>query len=164
MINDIPSCCKISLKGYDAPLTILISYLGGAFAGKHRDATDGGHSISDLKVFVSQKHTEPSPSANEGVYNNVSGFRLSLLNVAQENCHAYSCIEIVIQGERGSSSFAHQNLFLTFSSINGCQIAVTSIFSSKQALVLESTSYRLGKNGQEVRKHDWQIARVISWW
>ena len=86
MINDIPSCCKISLKGYDAPLTILISYLGGAFAGKHRDATDGGHSMSDLKVFVSQKHTEPSPSANEGVYNNVSGFRLSLPNVAQENC------------------------------------------------------------------------------
>jgi hypothetical protein len=66
VIDGIPACCKITLKDNEAPLTILISYLGQ----KGKKGSD--ESRGDLKVYISHKYTEPSINNNEGVFNNVS--------------------------------------------------------------------------------------------
>ena len=53
VIDGITSCCKINLKGMEAPLVIQVSYLSKPNA----NGQGGG---ADMKVYISQKYTEPS--------------------------------------------------------------------------------------------------------
>eukprot|EP00347_Sterkiella_histriomuscorum_P002453 403368090 len=54
LIPGLDQICKLSLRGYYAPLNILFTY----------------ENQGDLKVMISQKHIEPSLTNNEGVYLN----------------------------------------------------------------------------------------------
>ena len=55
VFDGVPLCCKLSLRGYEAPLTLNIKNLGKG----------------DFKVYTGFKITEPSSSNNEGTYANV---------------------------------------------------------------------------------------------
>jgi hypothetical protein len=96
IIDEIPSCCRITLKGNEAPLAVSILYLSRA--------------AGDLKVYISQKYAEPGLNHNEGAYSNPK--------------------KIVVQGEKGSSTFSHPYLYLTFTSLSGCLVKVLPSFSN----------------------------------
>ena len=61
IIDEIPSCCKITLKGNEAPLNISIIYLGN---------TTKKDTAGDLKVYISQRYAEPGINHNEGAFSN----------------------------------------------------------------------------------------------
>lgn len=79
VIDGIPICCKITLKDNEAPLTILINYLG------QKAKRGGEESHGDLKVYISNKYTEPSINNNEGVFANVRSFSLNPLSAPQDS-------------------------------------------------------------------------------
>jgi len=78
VIDGIPICCKISLKDNEAPLTILVNYLGRKRGGEES-------SFGDLKVYISSKYTEPSINNNEGVFANVRLIFMLKLSKATED-------------------------------------------------------------------------------
>ena len=84
------------MKGFEAPLTIQFQYL------------NNHNKNADLKVYLSQKHTEPSSTMNEGAYTTPK--------------------KIMVMGEKGSAWFQHTNVYMTISSVQGCTIRVTPVF------------------------------------
>jgi len=56
IIDGIPLCCKVTLRGLEAPLVLNITYLSKA------NPVSGHGGGADLKIFVSQKNSEPSAS------------------------------------------------------------------------------------------------------